>query len=112
MSVKNPIFLGHSDDEAFDKGSVQKPQSRLFAVMGGGTVLCRDFFPLTFGPAACRDGGGVPPFAVIKKSVENWPKNAVFGEKIPSRLPWWGGGVPPFAVIKKSVENWPKNIVF
>ena len=34
MGVRNPRFLGHSDDEAFDKGSVQKPQSRLFAVMG------------------------------------------------------------------------------
>ena len=52
------------------------------------TALCRDgggvpplaviFFPLTFWPVACRDGGGVPPFAVIKKSVENWPKNSVF----------------------------------
>ena len=52
------------------------------------TALCRDgggvpplaviFFPLTFWPVACRDGGGVPPLAVIKKSVENWPKNSVF----------------------------------
>ena len=44
----------------------------------GGAPLFRDFFPLTFWPVAFRDGGGVPPFPVIKKSVENWPKNSVF----------------------------------
>ena len=61
------------------KGNVQKPQSRLCAVMGGVPPLAVIFFPLTFWPVACRDGGGgVPPFAVIKKSVENWPKNSVF----------------------------------
>ena len=46
---------------------------------GGSTPLFRDFFSLTFWPAAFRDGGGrVPPFSVMKKSVENWPKNSYF----------------------------------
>ena len=30
------------------KGSVQKPQSRLCAVMGGVPPPCRDFFPVNF----------------------------------------------------------------
>ena len=43
-----------------------------------GLPLAGIFFPFTFWPGAGRDGGGVPPLAVIKKSVENWPKNSVF----------------------------------
>ena len=52
-------------------------------------------------------GGGVPPFAVIKKSVENWPKNsvfkaknAVFGERFGEPSSAKGGGVPPFSAKK------------
>ena len=54
---------------------------------------------------AVMGGGGVPPFAVIKKSVKNLPKSSVFRQK---RRFWrknskpiavMGGGVPPFAVI-------------
>ena len=84
----------------------------------GGAPLFRDFFPLFFWPVAFRDGGGVPPFPVIKKSVENWPKNSVFRQKTAFSANKFqaafrdGGGVPPFSVIKKSVENWPKNSVF
>ena len=60
-------------------------------------------------------GRGVPPFAVIKKSVENWPKNsvfrqknAVFGKKNSKPLAVMGGeGVPPFAVIFFPLIFWP-----
>ena len=46
------------DKVATLKGRVQKPQSQLFAVMGGGVPpFAVIFFPLPFWPAACRDGG-------------------------------------------------------
>ena len=54
--IGSPHFGVHEGKER-----VQNPQSRLFAVMGGGTPLCRDIFPLPFWPVACRDGGGGTP---------------------------------------------------
>ena len=47
------------------------------------------------------DGEGGAPLSVKKKSIKNWPKNAVFGEKIrfsEMDRPWRGGGEPPFPV--------------
>ena len=49
-------------------------------------------------------GGGVPPLSVKKKSIKNWPKNGVFGQKTTFSAkkfpfsemdrPWRGGGTP------------------
>ena len=48
---------------------------------GGGGVppFFRDFIRLLFGQSLSVMGVGVPPFSVMKKSVENWPKNSVRG---------------------------------
>ena len=53
------------------------------SVMGGGyPPFLLSFFPLTFWLVAFRDGEeGGSPFSVMKKSVENWPKNSVFQAK-------------------------------
>ena len=105
------------------KGNVQKPQSRLCAVMGGGVPpLAVIFFPLTFWPVACRDGGGYPPLPWLKNLLKIGPKTVFFRQKTPfsakkiqaacrdggggtplcrdffsvnflaGRLPWWGEG--------------------
>ena len=74
--VSHCILL--SNTVLHDIREVFKNPNHGFLPWWGGTPLPWFFFPLTFWPAACRDGGGVPPFAVIKKSVENWPKNSVF----------------------------------
>ena len=56
------------------KGNVQKPQSRLCAVMGGGVPpLAVIFFPLTFWPVACRDGGGGTPLCRDFFPLIFWP---------------------------------------
>ena len=67
-------------DLIFTKGRVQKPQLRKMSVMGGGyPPFPLSFFRQLFGQLlSVMGGGGVPPFSVMKKSVENWPKNSVF----------------------------------
>ena len=89
------------------KERVQKPQSRLFAVMGGVPPFAVIFFPLTFWPAACRDGGegGTPPLPWLKNLLKIGPKTVFFRQKTPFLAKKFqaacrdGGGVPPFAVI-------------
>ena len=70
-------------------------------VRDGGYPLFR--FPLSFWPAAFRDGGGGTPLFRYEKSVENWPKNSVFRQKTPFSAKKFqatfrdgGGGYPPF----------------
>ena len=81
-----PPFTDKIRKVVFDgltKGRVQKPQSQLFAVMGGGgdPPFPANFFPLTFWPAAFRDGargggGGVPPSRTFSVTgvFEHFPK--------------------------------------
>merc|ERR1711997_508884 len=87
------------------KGRVQKPESRVSSVRGGGgNPLSPNFFPLVFRiyPSAMGEGG-VPPLSVkfffVKNRPKNsvfWAKNAVFGGKFVEFRPLWGGGYPPF----------------
>ena len=65
---------------------------------GRGTPLCRDFISVNiFGRLfAVLGGRGVPPFAVIKKFVENWPKNCVFQAK---KRRFWRKNSMPLAVM-------------
>ena len=72
LTQKLSHFLKFSSSIIITKERVQKPQSRLFAVMGGGGVppFAVIFFRYLFSrPLAVMGGRGVPPFAMIKKSV-------------------------------------------
>ena len=61
-----PAFL--CKKSVTDKGRVQKPESRVSSVMGGGVPpLSANFFPLVF-PSA-MGGGGVPPLSANFFSV-------------------------------------------
>ena len=57
--------------------------------MGGVPPFAVILFPITFWPAACRDGGGgVPPFAVIFFLLIFWPaacRDGGGGGVLPSR---------------------------
>ena len=76
VSGKRAPCLWHhrQSDKGECKGRVQKPESRKMSVMGWGGVppFSANFFPLTFWPAAFREGGReVPPLSAKKKSVAN-----------------------------------------
>ena len=59
----------------------KKPRHGNIPLRGG--TLSVNFFVRFSGTNHALRGGGVPHFSVKKKSIKNWPKNGVFGQKTP-----------------------------
>ena len=99
-----------------NKGRVQKPPARKLSVEGGGGYppFPLTFFRWVFGNRPSVEGGrGVPPLSVKKKSIKNWPKNGVFGQKTPFSAKKFrfrkrtvrggGGGTPLFPLTFRKI---------